>query len=731
MAKFTLQNGIYTPADINKMVNDITPSDMVGNNKKIHYYNLAASFDIETSSFYRDTVTGETYDYNQMKHATHGGKMEKLATMYVWQLGINGRVMIGRTWAEFVEVCGYIVDALHLDKNHRLIIYVHNLAYEFQFIRKLFTWHKVFSIDLRKPIYAITTDFIEFRCSYLLSGYSLAKLGDQLHKYKVQKMTGDLDYSKIRHTRTPLTAPEIMYCINDVRVVMAYITEKIEEADGLITNLPLTKTGYVRQYCRNKCMYTRNDKGRRVTNYIYTGMMKEMQIQSLSEFYMLQRAFAGGFTHANAYYSDQTVTNVSSYDFTSSYPAVMVAERFPMSRGVPVAITNAKQFTTCIEKYCCIFDIEFIDLIATRPQDNPISVSKCFVKENITENNGRIVSARRVVMTITNVDYKIIEQFYTWGAARVGNMIVYKKDYLPTPFVRSILDLYQKKTTLKGVRGKETEYLQSKEMLNSCYGMTVTNPLRDEIEYTDGDQWREVAAGDMRGEQLFKYNQSKNRFLFYPWGVFVTAYARRNLFTAIAAAGSDYVYSDTDSVKLTNADAHRNYFDTYNRELIEKLKKACAYHAIDFAMCHPCTIKGTEKMLGVWDYEGTYTRFKTLGAKRYMLEESDALRVGGKSYSVSLTVSGVNKHHAIPWLIDQYGGEIFDKFTNYLHLPPEATGKNIHTYIDYPTSGEVTDYTGDTAVFSELSAVHLEPTDYHLSLSIMYLKYIQGIKFKS
>ena len=131
------------------------------------------------------------------------------------------------------------------------------------------------------------------------------------------------------------------------------------------------------------------------------------------------------------------------------------------------------------------------------------------------------------------------------------------------------------------------------------------------------------------------------------------------------------------------------------------------------------------------DFEGTYSRFKTLGAKRYMVEEEDALTVGGKSYPVSLTVSGVNKKSAVPWLLETYGQDgIFEAFTNYLAIPPQATGKNIHTYIDYEQQGILTDYRGEECEFHELSGVHLEATGYSLSLSVMYLNFLMGIKFK-
>ena len=726
---FSLHEEIYSVGDIDNILSvSLNDGNIIGNNKGEKYYNVPCSFDIETTSFYRDGT--DTYDYERMLSVTKGNeKMEKAAIMYVWQFGINGYVIMGRTWNEFITMCNRISDVLGLNATHRLIVYVHNLSYEFQFIRKRFEWEKVFSIDLRKPIYAITKNGIEFRCSYLLSGYSLAKLGEQLTKYRCAKMVGDLDYTLIRNSVTPLSEKEKGYCVNDVKVVMCYIQERIEECKG-ITRIPITKTGFVRKYCRKHCLRTVDENGKSANNWEYINEVQGMRLGG-DEFDMLQSAFAGGFTHANAEYTDMTLEDVTSYDFTSSYPYVMVSEKFPMSTGVRIRVASMQHYNMLRKKYCMVFDVEFTGLFPKRTQDYPISVSKCLVKEHVCENNGRVVAAHRIVLTITNIDMDVIEDFYKWDTIRIGRAYVYRKDYLPTDFVKSILHLYESKTKLKGVKGKEVEYLNSKEMLNSCYGMSVTNPLRDEFTYNGIWDVTELTK-EQKAVTLEKYNTSRNRFLFYPWGVFVTAYARRNLFTGIAECGDDYVYSDTDSIKILNADRHKEYFKRYNTEAEYKLRQACSHHGIEFSSCEPATVKGVNKLLGVWDFDGHYKRFKTLGAKRYMVEEEDALRVGGKSYDFSLTVSGVNKKAAIPYLLEKYGKDgIFESFTNYLSLPPQATGKNIHTYIDYEITGKITDYMGNTAEYDELSGVHLEPTGYTLSLSVLYLNYLMGIKLKN
>lgn len=693
---FQIINGHILPDRIDEILLPLAGLKPITTSKRKQYYNIVCAFDIETTSF-----------SNQLD--------EKCAIMYCWQMAINGRVIFGRTWDEFIKVINRLTEFFNLYSDRRLIMYVHNLAFEFQFIRKRLEWESVFSIETRKPLYALTTGGIEFRDSYLLSGYSLAKLGDNLRKYKVKKLVGDLDYSKIRHSKTPMTEKEIAYCENDVLVVSAYIQEEIEKA-GNITRLPLTKTGYIRNYCRSKCFY--GDDRHKTSTKIYQKYRELILNLHLTgdEYKQLKRAFQGGFTHAAARFSGKVEKNVDSIDFTSSYPYVLLSEQFPMSSGRLVEIHSKEEFQKYINLYCCLFDVEFTNLTPKFINENYISLSRCYQHEKAVVNNGRVVSADKIVTTITDVDYTVIEKTYDWDSMTIYNFRVYNRGYLPTNFVKSILKLYSDKTTLKGVEGKEVEYLVSKGMLNSCYGMTVTDIVRDEIIYSD--EW-DTEKADVESD-IEHYNKSRNRFLFYPWGVWVTAYARRNLWGGILAFGDDYIYSDTDSIKCLNIENHFDYINEYNNTVKRKLQVAANYHKIDFELFQPKTIKGIKKLIGVWDWETEkekYTRFKTLGAKRYMIEQD------GK---INITVAGVNKKTAVPYLVKTYGNKIFDAFTNDLTIPKEYTGKMTHTYIDERRTGTITDYLGNTNTFDEYSGVHLENAEYSLSLSQAYIDFLKG-----
>lgn len=719
---FELVEKPYTMKELAQFVKDsVSVTQTIGTKKGVYYYNVAAAFDIETTSFYVDE-NGQPIDFQtkqERKAIVKDYNPEKVAIMYVWQFGINGRVIMGRTWQEFLMLCYHLQRVLKLDEKRRFVVYVHNLAFEFQFMRKWLKWLDIFSTDERKPLKALCEYGIEFRCSLMLSGYSLANLSRDLHKYKIEKKSGDLDYSLLRHCKTPLTEKEIGYCVYDVLTVMAYIQEYIERNRD-ISKIPLTKTGVVRTYCRENTLYVKNHR----MNLDYRKLMNDLFIKDENEFFALQRAFGGGFTHANAFHSGSICADVTSYDFTSSYPYVMLAEKYPMSKATVLVPQSEKQFRLILSKYLSIFDVSFHGLRACINQENYLSVSKCFEKTGVIENNGRVVMANSVSTTITNIDFDVMERCYNWDSIQIGNMYIYHSAYLPKEFTKCILEFYGKKTTLKGVKGMEIEYMLSKNMLNACYGMAVTSPIKPEFAYND--EWETIPIDDMQAA-IDDYNSGYNRFLYYIWGVFVTAYARRNLFTGILEMGQDYIYSDTDSIKIFNAEKHKEYFDGYNRNCIEKLKKAAAFHKLPFNLYNPKTKDGIEKPLGVWDYDGHYDYFKTLGAKRYLCVYEGA----SGEIPFTITVSGVNKKFAVPYMWETANHDlekVLKMFDENLCIPCGKSGKNLHTYIDDEKQGILTDYLGITAAYDEKSSVHLEATEYNLSMAAQYVAYLKGVR---
>lgn len=201
----------------------------------------------------------------------------------------------------------------------------------------------------------------------------------------------------------------------------------------------------------------------------------------------------------------------------------------------------------------------------------------------------------------------------------------------------------------------------------------------------------------------------------------MTAYARANLFSGILACGNDYVYADTDSIKILNPSSHVDYIERYNNEILDKIKRSSEFHRIPIEDYSPLTIKGKPKTIGFWDDEGTYSRFKTIGAKRYITE---------KDGECELTVAGLNKKTAIEY-IKKVNKDPFDGLHDKLKVPPEYSGRLTATYFDIECEGDVIDCTGKAGHYHELSYIHMEPSEYEIGVTPefkAFVNFLYGIK---
>lgn len=667
--------------------------------KGVAYYELAASFDIETTSLY---------------HYEGADVVADGACMYVWQFGLHGKVCLGRTWDSFLILLDKISEVMKLDHENRLAIYCHNLAFEFQWLRFRVNVTEVFALANREPIRALINDCFEFRCSMVLFGGPLAKIN--LLDYKISKK-GGFDYTKKRGAATPLTRDEELYCIYDVLVVMAYVWEVVLHEKTSIAGIRLTKTGRVRKLLRKHTIY--NSTAR----WGYMRLISQLTLD-FDEYLSQRRAFAGGYTHTSATKTGKIFQEVPSYDIGSSYPTALVSELYPMKKGVK-ALRDDYTIEELLEweenKQGAIFDIELWDVVAIFHYEHIISASKCFILEEPVIDNGRIASCKHLKMTITSIDLWSLVRFYKFDNSKVkiDNLWYYRLNYLPKQFVYVILSLYGSKTKLKNVGGMEFEYMSSKEDINSVYGDEVMDPVRQDIEYTsDWKLTREVLTDDQVKSKIEKYNENKNRYNYYAWGVFCTAYSRRNLFKGILAQGPAYLYADTDSLKLDSRKINLQFFDEYNKEIDEKIKKALTYHKLPLEMAAPETQKGEKKPLGHYEYEETYKTFKALGAKRYMYQtQSDELHI---------TIAGLNKISGAEFLDNT--DEPFEQFKFGLAVPDHHSGRLTSHYIDKGCSGRFTDYLGNTCYYEEKSAVCLSPATFNLKHNTVYESYYTAVQ---
>ena len=582
-----------------------------------------ATFDIETTTI--DNGTDTPYGF-----------------MYHWQMDVGGYVVTGRRWEEWIEFMLKLVEIFKTDETRNFVIYIHNEAFEFQFIRDFLNEYMggftVFAAERRKPIYVTTGNGVQFRCSYKLTNMSLEKAVENELGVVHCKASDDLDYRVIRTADTPLDDTEYGYCVSDVVSLYELIERRfINERDNL-ESIPMTSTGYVRRDCRNSC--------RKDEDYREDFLKQEM---TESVYKLLMEAGRGGNTHANRYMSGRVWHDVDSFDVASSYPAQMFLRKFPVSKFTPYGeIESMTELDDLLSEYACLFRVIFTGLEVRDNIGMPyIAISKATARsKHITLDNGRVLSVINredrendrgfIALTLTDVDFQIIKEQYTWDEMSISDFHIATYGYLPYALLSQVKAYFICKTELKD-KIKEAEkreaeeeaanltylYAKSKNRLNGIFGMCYTNPVHNVISINEDGEWTEDTPEI--ADALKKYWKSRNSFLVYAWGVWITAWARRHLEDLFNALGQDKViYGDTDSGKAVDVDISK--IDALNAKVMDLADKRGAY----------CDYNGTRYYMGIYEHENKIpiAKFKTLGAKKYVYEDEKGLHV---------TISGVSK----------------------------------------------------------------------------------------
>lgn len=663
---------IYTPSEF--PFDRIQP-DPVGKrtgSAKRRFMRQVAAFDIETTSY---------IDHGEVRRA-----------MFCWQFSYNNEMLcFGRT-AE--EMQTFFVSLSESIPSNMLTICVHNLSYEFNFCYQLLSEAlgdcKCFFLDSRR-IAKMRFDNLNFVDTYILCPMSLERISAD-YDLTYKKAAGDLDYNKLFNVRDPLSDQELFYCIQDVRSLVDYYQTEMRLRGYDPSNMPMTKTALVRVPLRRAARYA-----------LYNGRSYPDWIQSIQNSYkvfcMLEWGFQGGYTAINAGVRNCTIRGeIRCKDFTSSYPAWCLAEYFPVSRYDLLSETlnlsdpeDRRLFIKALKNKCCLFWVEFHEIRLKADKVSPIIAgSKCLVLDEPTRLNGKIAYAKRLRKVVNEIELADILKFYDVGSMAVSDVYIADRGPLPEFIRDKIKQLFKDKTQLKGEAGKELEYLLSKADLNSIYGMMAMNPIRQALDLIPEEM--KSAAPDLSEEDreklYYKSVRSRNNFLSYAWGMYVTTWARHHLFEAMEICGENWLYSDTDSVYYLSTPEIEAAFDTFNASIT-----AGAFYAVNEK-------SGKRSTLGEMTPDGEYIAFRGLGAKKYALVKPDG--------SLKITVAGVPKNKAsagtLPDIDHFKAGHIF---------AGKVTGKLRPEYHPAPIRREIVNGVEQTTA----SYINLLPCDYILNNS--------------
>lgn len=229
--------------------------NIVGNRKK--HDSTIYTFDIETSSI----IILNDKIYSAIKYKDLNEKEQKdcsfYSFMYIWMFSINDVVYFGRTWREFQNFIAKIDEVAPQEK----IVHVHNLSFEFQYLKSYFDFEDVISRKSHHVMKCTMSDYnFIFKCTKYMTNLALKDI-PKTYGLKINKKVGDLDYSLIRTSLTPLTDLELGYCEADCLVLYEYIKKECETYE-YPHKIPMTATGKVRRELKDLIRLDWNYRGR-------------------------------------------------------------------------------------------------------------------------------------------------------------------------------------------------------------------------------------------------------------------------------------------------------------------------------------------------------------------------------------------------------------------------------------------------------------------------------------
>lgn len=595
-----------------------------------------------------------------------------------------------------------IIKILENLSGEKTVMYAHNLAYDYVFLRKFLMQRfgkpvKQLAIKSHYPIRIEYNNGLILKDSLVLAQCKLEKWADDLN-VEHKKAVGKWDYNKIRHQHERFSADEIEYIEHDTLAGVECIDSLMKKLGKHIYSIPYTATGIVREDCRKE-------------GIPYHAHEEFMKISpDFKTYLIMEQVFHGGYTHGNRHLIGETVEDVTCYDFTSSYPFCMLAFRYPMHEFKPFRDCRKEEILAHSDNYAymcrlILYKFRLKDAFNSMPV---LQYSKAMNMVNCVTDNGRITAGAYMEIYVTEQDLAIINEQYDIEKHACTEVYFSEKDYLPRWFTDFVFRLFFDKVQKKG--GDPVDYALAKARINCCYGMCVQKAFQSILE--ECYSWDECEDGKYipgmyksqstysEGNYESKYIRNHNKILPYQWGVWVTSYAMRNLFELFKCVkqGDEKIlnypiYCDTDSCYAHAWDQEK--LDVYN-ENCKNLLRQNHYGAV---------IKdGKEHWLGVAVSEGEkdhYFEFRTLGAKRYCGRKIYCDKEGSHN-DIYITVAGVPK----------IGSKCLKDDINNFHkgfiFPGIDTGKLTHKYffIDDIYTDDKGNLTGDS--------IDLSPCDYKL-----------------
>lgn len=516
--------------------------------------------------------------------------------IYQWAFTFNGGLYYGRKPSELIDKLNEIISEYQLDDLHKIIIFVHNLPYDFSYLC-LYLYEafgdpvNVLATEAHKPFVITYNCGLEFRCSYKLSNDSLLRFGQKLG-CKYIKLDGAIDYNIIRSQDTPLYRDDWRYMFTDCIAMDEAINKQMALYNDNILTLPFTSTGYPRR----ELFRAFNGKGHHGNKRNYEReKFKDTRLEQ-SSYLAYYDEFSGGITHGNRHYKGETLRGkIRHRDFRSHYPTQQ--QKF-MPMGKPVKFTdktNVEYLRKFAHKNAILCHVVLEDMRIKSKSITLPYLQSSHVRRRHTDNfrllddNGRVIQFKgQTSLWLDFHELELILSQYTYTYMAILETYICKLGKLPPWMINTINDHFKSKSDLsKALRVAEKNgtdkatlldmrlnLMKDKNLLNGIYGVGATNPVRAETKLY-GDIWETTPPSkDSIQSSLDNYYGSLKKCMRYQWGVYTTILARLQLMEVYNIIGAEnFIYADTDSMF---------YFSTPDIEAkLNKYNEDCRQWALD------------------------------------------------------------------------------------------------------------------------------------------------------
>lgn len=591
---------------------------------------------------YLDTETSHNYD-----QATGEG----LTWIYQWAFRWCRQLCVGRTPSELMDALDRIDRANGLtDQGIQCVIYIHNSSYDLSYLMPYF---KQRYGDFGKIIATAPHKIISFeagpwivRCSYRLANRSLYKWGKDL-AIRHGKKKGLIDYDVLRYPDSKLTRKDWVYQIYDVLALEECVLKEMAMEKDNLRTIPLTSTGYVRRHARQLAKKHRDRKA-----FLKTRL-------DVETYKSLRFAFAGGLTHGNRFYAGEIVEgNIRHRDFRSMYPSELRAKELGFPIGPWELFYEWEPGCSCswrmvwdeVKENCALITAIIRGCELKKGETLPyfqlvkanLGADDDFVVDVV--DNGRIVKCHGATcVTMTELDWEILFRQYDFAEEpQIVRVQLSKRGPIPE-YLRELMDTYFSEKTLfkdkvdelKGksvsdseIQDANTSLTKSKNRANGVFGMAATDPVR--LEFTLDEktwEWKHTPlTPELIEEKLDDFYGSRNSFMRYQIGVYVTALARRDLMELYWIIGPEnFLYGDTDSIFYLSTPEIEERIEAENTRRYEHAIKTGAFVTVNGKTVTYDAFeleKHKDRRSGKKEVE-RIKRFKFLHAKAYAYETDD------------------------------------------------------------------------------------------------------------